>query len=144
MVARPEGTFERYMTQMMSAPIVGALAGNVLSCFEFVLGDATVSIAQKKQGDTHELDGLGLALQPHDDGRFTVLGVCDAADESVTRLVHAGDVLLAVDGRETTGLLTHDLYELLAGPAGESRSLQLGREGAELTVEVATAAILSD
>jgi hypothetical protein len=27
------GTFEQYMTQMMSAPIVGSLAGNVLKQF---------------------------------------------------------------------------------------------------------------
>jgi len=29
-VSRPEGTFEKYMSPMMAAPIIGALAGNVL------------------------------------------------------------------------------------------------------------------
>lgn len=30
MVERPEGTFERWMTSMMTGPVIGALAGNVL------------------------------------------------------------------------------------------------------------------
>lgn len=32
-VSQPEGTFERWMTSMMAAPIVGALGGNVLKRF---------------------------------------------------------------------------------------------------------------
>jgi hypothetical protein len=32
-----EGTFERYMSSMMTAPIVGSLAGNVLERFRVEL-----------------------------------------------------------------------------------------------------------
>jgi len=32
-VSQQEGTFERYMSSMMTAPIVGSLAGNVLRHF---------------------------------------------------------------------------------------------------------------
>jgi hypothetical protein len=32
-VSRPEGVYEKYMSGMMTAPIVGALAGNILRDF---------------------------------------------------------------------------------------------------------------
>lgn len=142
MVARPEGTFEGYMTKMMTAPIVGALAGNVLSSFRFQLAEESIFIEQKRDIDSHDLDGVGLALAVDDDGRFSVLGICDAADESVKRLVQAGDIVLSVDGQETTGRLSDDVFASLAGPPDETRSLTLRRDGTELTVEVTTAAIL--
>lgn len=143
MIARREGTFEQMMSSMMTAPIVGALAGNVLSCFRIQLGDDVVFIEQKKDVDVHDLDGVGLAVGADEKGEFTVLGVCGAADDSTKRLVHAGDALLGVDGTAITGALAHDVALLLAGPPGETRSLALRRGSEELTVEVATAAILS-
>ena len=36
-VSQREGTFERYMSNMMAAPIVGSLAGNVLKSFRVEL-----------------------------------------------------------------------------------------------------------
>ena len=36
-VSQREGTFERRMSRMMSAPIVGSLAGNVLKLFRVEL-----------------------------------------------------------------------------------------------------------
>ncbi len=144
MIARPEGTFERWMSSMMTAPIVGALAGNVLSRFRFQLGDDAVFLEQQRDIDTHDLDGVGLAVAADAAGEFTVLGICDAADESTKRLVRPGDVLLAIGGAQVTGELAHDVAILLGGPARETRSLTLRRETKELTVEVITAAILSD
>lgn len=142
MVGRPEGTFERYMSGMMTAPIVGALAGNVLRCFRFQLGQDVVFTQQIAEVDSHDLDGVGLALNVANDGRFAVVGVCDAADDSVKSGVETGDVLLAVDGSEVSGRLCHDVFALLADSAGETLALTLQRGQKDLTVEVTTASIL--
>ena len=143
MIARREGVFEEWMSSMTTAPIVGALAGNVLSCFRLQLGDDSLFAEQRREVDMHELDGVGLAVGADGTGEFTVLGVCDAADESTKRLVQKGDRLLTVDGQEVTGALAHDLAQLLAGRPGEMRSLHLRRASEEISVDVATAAILS-
>ena len=37
MTSRREGVFEKYMSSMMTAPIIGSLAGNVLSHFRVEL-----------------------------------------------------------------------------------------------------------
>lgn len=47
-VSRPEGTFERYMSGMTAAPIIGALAGNVLKHYRVELdyADETLYLSQ--------------------------------------------------------------------------------------------------
>lgn len=143
MIARREGTFENYISSMTTAPIVGALAGNVLSCFRLQLGDDVLLAEQRREVDTHELDGVGLSIGADKRGEFTVLGVCEAAHDATKRLLQKGDVLLAVDGQPVTGLLAHDVALLLGGPPGEARTLVLRRGTADISVQVPTAAILS-
>ena len=47
-VSQREGTFERYMSSMMAAPIVGSLAGNVLKGFRVELDYANEKLYLSK------------------------------------------------------------------------------------------------
>lgn len=141
-VARPTGTFESYMTKMMTAPIVGALAGNVLKGLRFQLSDDVVRVEQLEAVDAHDLDGVGLALAVDGDGSFYVVGVSEGASDSTRRQVTAGDRLVAVESVDVSGKLLHDVSQLLAGGPGETRRLVLARDSETVTVDVETAAIL--
>lgn len=49
-VSQREGTFERYMSPMMTAPIVGSLAGNVLKRFRVELDYANETLYLRGAG----------------------------------------------------------------------------------------------
>ncbi|MCB5182908.1 S41 family peptidase [Streptomyces antimicrobicus] len=82
------------------------------------------------QAFEEELDGrwtgVGLWMRGGRDGRIQVARVQPDGPAARAGIV-AGDRLLAVDGRDVTGLAAADVVALLRGPAGTPVELRLGR-----------------
>ena len=98
-VSRPEGTFEKYMSPMMTAPIISALAGNVLRDFRVEIDYKNGFTYLERSASTGDADllSVGLILEAGADGNPLVSGMSSAAAPDVKAQVQAGDKLLAVD-----------------------------------------------
>lgn len=143
-VSRKIGVFERWMSPMMTAPIVGALAGNVLKAFrlEIDYANQTVYLEQSGHLDTNDLDSVGLTLRPENYGRYTVIGVSNRSATQTREQIHPGDGLLKVDDREVGGSSFAEAVDNLRGRPGTLTRLALARGGQELTVCVPVVQIL--
>lgn len=135
-VSRASGTFETYMSPMMTAPIVGSLAGNVLRNFTLRLDyprsmlDALFTANPWPQAFTM----VPLILQVHADGSYEIAG--GTASGGI-----AGAQLLAVGSQSVKGLSLAQVQDLLRGDAGEARKLRVHDQHGERNVSLRVAKI---
>ncbi|MDF2629594.1 MAG: hypothetical protein K0R39_3425 [Symbiobacteriaceae bacterium] len=132
---RGPGVFESYMSSMMTAPIVGALAGNALKQFrvEIDYANQTTYFEHLAGPDPGEMDLVGVILQAHPDGSFTLCGTARACGYT-EGTVQPGDRLLAVDDHAVEGLSRPEVLALLRGVPGELRRLSVERGGVRVAV----------
>jgi predicted aspartyl protease len=143
-VSRPKGVFETYMSRMTRAPVVGALGGNVLRAFrieiDYAAGDAYVEMTGAI--DAHDLDTVGLTLEPNAGGDFVVVNISQTSDGELLNSVRRGDKLLKVDRLEVRGASLAAVMAALRGKPGETRQLTLERDGKPFTVKTAVTRML--
>jgi predicted aspartyl protease len=122
-VTRYTGTFENYMSSITAGNIVGALGGNVLRTVAARLDypRATLTVRYRPRPRPDELTVVPLILEPHDDGTFTISG--GTAADGLT-----GKQLISVDRRPVAGLSMDDVQQLLRGPVGAERSIEVRGE----------------
>jgi hypothetical protein len=82
-----------------------------------------------------DMDVVGLTLHPETDGRFTVLSVLEVDGKPAVPDVKAGDALVGVDGVPATGATLGQIWSLLGGTPGKTRTLTLERDGKRFTVD---------
>jgi hypothetical protein len=142
-ISRPAGTFERYMSSMMTAPIVGAIGGNVLRAFRIEIDYANGVVYLEKKGtlDTSS-DIVGLTLSPAYDGSYTVAGVVKQNGIQIVESVRPGDKLLKIDNLVVNGADLFQVIDALRGKQGQKRTLVLEREGKQMEVVAPVTRIL--
>jgi predicted aspartyl protease len=135
-VSRPKGTFENYMSQMMAAPIKGAIGGNVLSAFriEIDYANGATYLEKKSSPPKNDLDMIGLILRAQANGEFVVLGVAQAYGKEIQEAIHAGDKLIKVDKLEVKARPLATVIDALRGKVNEKRTLVLERDSKPFTV----------
>jgi predicted aspartyl protease len=143
-VARPEGIFENYMSEMMTAPIVGAIAGNVLKALrvEIDYAQGYTYLEQTAPLKPNDLDVVGIVLRPEKDGSYTIAGISRASHTNTLEKVKPLDKLESIEGRTITGLKLAQVLELLRGQPGEPKRLALLRDGQRLEAKVPVVRIL--
>ena len=136
-VSRPEGTFEKYMSGMMTAPIIGSVAGNVLRNFRVEI-DYQGGFVYLEQGRNSEpeLATVGLVLTPGRDGALMVSAVSSKAAADVRSGVHPGDRLVAIDDAAMTGKVLTAVAVALQGTRGATKRLTLERGGERVSLTV--------
>ena len=134
-VSRPKGTFERYMSQMMTAPIVGAIGGNILKTFrvEIDYANGTAFLERKAQADPHDLDVVGITVLPQRDGSYSVAGISEQ-NSQMFQSARRGDRLIQVESLKVTGAPIARVIDSLRGKPGETRLLVLERDGKQFEV----------
>ncbi|HTD37455.1 MAG TPA: aspartyl protease family protein [Candidatus Limnocylindrales bacterium] len=122
-VTRETGTFEQYMSRLTAGNIVGALGGNLLRNVAFRLDYAhsRLAVRYERRPRPDELTVVPLILQPREDGTFVVSG--GAAADSLS-----GKQLISVDRRPVAGLTLDEVQQLLRGPVGTTRSIEVSGE----------------
>ncbi len=92
-----------------------------------------------------EFGGLGLEVTV-EDGIVTVISPMDETPAALAGM-QAGDMILAIDGKDITGLTLNEAVEQMRGPANTSITLTVMREGLEkpfdLTLTRATIKVAS-
>lgn len=135
-ISRPTGTFEKWMSQMMTAPIVGAIAGNVLSAFRVQIDYArgATYLEQTGQLDATDLDTVPMIIAPNEDGTYVISGVAQQGGNPLMENVQAGDKLLKIDHLAVHGKSLGEVLKALHGKPGEFRDLLLERAGKQISV----------
>jgi S1-C subfamily serine protease len=95
----------------------------------------TVYLEPPAHNAAPDMDVVGLTLRPEADGKFAVLAVLDVDGKSAASEVKAGDTLLGVDGAPASGATLGQVWSLLGGMPGQTRSLTLYRDGKIFTVD---------
>ncbi|MBV8246725.1 MAG: retropepsin-like domain-containing protein [Candidatus Eremiobacteraeota bacterium] len=137
-VSRPEGTFERWTSSMTSAPVVGALGGNVLRYWRLELDypRSRVSALITESSSRHDSQIVPITLTPSFSRGYAIDGVMDGAKVSAPREAMIGKTLLAVDDRPVAGKYLNEIDDLLRGNEGETHRLKLSG-GTVVTAAVA-------
>lgn len=143
LVSRPVGTFEHYMSQMMSAPIVGSIAGNVLRGFRVEIDHAhgTTYLEKGSDAEPHDPDVAGIIVGAAADGSYVIGGVANCNGKDAVEGVEAGDKLLRIGDWEATGASLADVLQALQGRPGETKTLILDRAGAHIAIKAPVASL---
>lgn len=130
-VSRTVGIFEKSMSSLMPAPIIGAMGGNVWRDFRVEIDYANGFVyLEKSARATKDEPTAGLILAMGKLG-LVVTGISSKAAADVKSGVKAGDTLMAVDGVAMSGKPIAVAAEALQGPQGSKKKLRLLRGGEE-------------
>ena len=130
-VSRPEGNFEKSMSRGMPIEVEGAIAGNLLRRLRLDLRHSE----QKAWVEASEIEAEQLTQVPltlhSSDGRIRVIGVGWPA---LGDRVELGDEVHSIDGEPVSADDFAGAVHLLAGPAGATKTIDLVRDGAPLSI----------
>ncbi|GCE23906.1 aspartyl protease family protein [Dictyobacter kobayashii] len=143
-VSHPIRAFEMRRFDVLAAPIVGGLAGNVLKQFRIEIDYAHAMSYWEwcDESYPYDMDLVGLTLSLNADSTYRVAAISDCNYACVRQSVCVGDRLLQVDGLRVTGLSLSRVVDALRGSPGQRYTLLLEREGELRSVSVATARIV--
>lgn len=138
-VSRRAGTFEKYMSSLMTGPIVGALGGNVLRAFRIEIDypNGATYVEQSGALQPHDLDMAGIILNPEPDGSYLVLDTVKSE-----KSLRPGDKLLQIDDLAVTGATLAKVIDALRGTPGQTRTVRIERAGKSLTLKVPVQRVL--
>jgi hypothetical protein len=138
-VSRPVGTYEKSMSNAMTAPIVGALGGNVLRQFRVEIDYAAGVTYFERSGkdDPDDLNLVGLILGEAPNRAVSVTAVSTAASQTVREQIRPGDLLRSVEGTPVAGLSLLQIVDRLRGKPGDEKKLELERDGKPFQVQAA-------
>jgi len=131
-VSRPGGIYEKNMTQLTGAPIVGSLGGNVFQSLRMDIDypAGKLYLTQAKGAKPTPLDMVGISLEPAVGGGYDVARL----QGDVGGLI-LGDHLLKVGNLDATQATFQAVLAALAGKPGESRSVMVQRGDKILTLK---------
>jgi len=98
--------------------------------------NGAVYFEQGSEFDTHDLDVVGLTLQPQPDSSYLIIGVADTNGLASAPGPQSGDILIQVDSFKTTGATMGAVTDALRGRSGDVKTLTLERDGRQLTAHV--------
>lgn len=141
-ISRNEGTYEKNMSNLMTAPIAGAIAGNVWRDFRVEI-DYQNGYVYLDRGltSTQEMTGVGLVLRPSSHG-FRIDAIASTAADDVKGNVRVGDELVSVDGVEMKGHEISFGSIALTAPVGSKKKLTLLRAGEQVFATVTCSKLL--
>ncbi|MBN2091845.1 hypothetical protein JW964_19675 [candidate division KSB1 bacterium] len=138
MVGLPESfPLAKWYSRKTAYPVDGILGPNVFKAFRIEIDYVNNAVYFEKGAtfDLHDMELVGLTLQPEADGSFQVIGVAQKNGKPVVEGIEAGDVLLQVETLKVTGATMGTVMDALRGKPGDIRSLLIVRNGKQFTIE---------
>jgi len=135
-VSRPAGTFERYMSGMMSAPIVGSIGGNVLRAFriEIDYANGRVYLNQTGSMEAGDLDVVPITISPVPGAGFLITGVSSQFEGDAAASLRPGDKLVEIDNVTFKEATIFRALDGLKGKPGDMKVLTIERDGKTIKV----------
>jgi hypothetical protein len=127
----------KWFQNRAGVPTMGLVGANALVADRVGIdyANSTIYLERVNAASAPDMDVVGLMLRPEPAGRYTILGAADYEGKSSVPEVKAGDVLLGVDGAPATGATMGQVWSLLGGSPGQTRTLTLERDGKRLSVD---------
>jgi hypothetical protein len=124
---------------------IGLVGANALLNYKVGLDYAhsTVYLDQSSKFNFPDMDVVGIVLRPEPDGHYTIVGIADYRGKPSVPEVQKGDVLLTVDGGRATGATMGQVWSLLSGSPGTTRTLVVQRGEKQITVQAKVVSFLS-
>jgi C-terminal processing protease CtpA/Prc len=128
----------------MVAPILGALAGNVLRQFRVEIDYAVgvVYFERAEDAEPHDLDMVGLIFASTAHNSLVVSGISSEADQVVRNQVKVGDRLLRVDGVAVSSFSLMQIVDRLRGKPRDEKKLELEHEGKPYQIQARVTRIM--
>lgn len=132
----PEEEFQ-WFQKRAGLPTLGLIGANALVADRVGIDYAhtTLYLEPTAHGSVPDMDVVGLTLRPGPDRRYTIVSVADYQGKPSVPDVQPGDFLLAVDGAPATGATMGQVWSLLRGAPGQTRTLTLERQSKRFTVD---------
>lgn len=126
-----------WYSKKTARPVDGFLGPNAFKSFRVEIDYPNNALYFEKGAelDTHDLDIVGLTLQPQSDSSYVIIGVAEKNGVSAAPAVQPEDVLLRIDSLECHGATMGTVEDALRGTPGETRTLVLERDGEQVTVK---------
>jgi C-terminal processing protease CtpA/Prc len=118
-----------------AVPVLGWLGGNVLKEFRLTLDYQTRMMYwfRESEPDTADLDQIGLTLRAAN-GAVYVASVATKNGKPTVSGVQPGDKLISVAGHVLASGTIGQIFDSMHGAPGETRALELERNGTRFTV----------
>jgi hypothetical protein len=127
----------KWFQKRAGVPTMGLIGANALVADRVGIDYAhnTLYLERTTGASPPDMDVVGLMLRPGPDRRYTVIGIADYDGKPSVPDAKRGDILLGVDGAPATGATMGQVWSLLGGAPGQTRTLTLEREGKRFTVD---------
>jgi len=115
---------------------IGLIGANAFvdSRFGIDYAHSTLYIQRTQTKPAPDMDVVGLILRPEPDEKYTVIGIVDYNGKPAVADVKSGDTLVGVAGAPATGATMGQVWSLLGGAPGRTRTLTLERDGKRFSV----------
>jgi C-terminal processing protease CtpA/Prc len=149
-IAGLPGFFQRgaslgdWYSQKTASPVEGFLGPNAFKAFrvEIDYASSAVYFERGAEVDAHDMDLVGLTLQPQANGDYRVIGIVDVAGAPSVAGVEPGDRLMRIGDLEVAGATMGTVIDALRGKPGETRALVLERNGERISVDARVTRLL--
>jgi len=129
--------FMKWYQDRAGAQSIGLIGANAFADYRVGIDYAhsTVYMQRTLAKSAPDLDVVGLTLRPEPDEKYTIIGIADYNGKPAVPDVKVGDVLVGVDGAPATGATMGQVWSLLGGKPGTTRTLTLERDGKRFSVD---------
>lgn len=130
-------TLGEWYSQKTAYAVNGFLGPNAFKSFrvEIDYTNSTVYFEKGSEFDEHDMDIVGLTIQPQPDGSFKVIGVTAKEGKPLVDAVEPGDLLLQVGNLKTSGSTLGTVVDALRGKPGYIHTLLLERKGKQFKIK---------
>ena len=129
--------FMPWYQERAGSPTIGLIGANAFIDSRVGVDYAhhALYIQRTQTKPAHDMDVVGLTLRPEPDEKYKVIGIVEYKGKPSVLDVNAGDVLVGVDGAPATGATMGQVWSLLGGTPGQTRTLTLERDGKRFSVD---------
>lgn len=130
------GGLAAWYSQKTARPVAGFLGPNAFKAFrlEIDYANGAVYFERGNAPEPHDMDLVGLTLQPDPDGRYRVVGVPETGGRPAVDGIEPGDTLVKVGTIDVTETTMGTVVDALRGAPGEIRTLEIERQGRRLRI----------
>jgi hypothetical protein len=129
--------FMKWYQDRAGAQTIGLIGANAFADYRVGIDYAhnTLYVQRTLAKSAPDMDVVGLTLRPEPDEKYTIIGIADYNGNPAVTDVKVGDVLVGVDGAPATGATMGQVWSLLGGTPGTTRTLTLERDGKRFSVD---------
>lgn len=130
-------TLGEWYSQKTALPVDGFLGPNVLKSYRIEIDymNSAVYFEKNITAGIHDMDIVGLTLQPQPGGGYIIIGVSTILGKPSVEGVSIGDRIIQIDQLKITGATMGTVIDALRGNPGDIRFLTIERNGRTFTIK---------